>query len=271
MHVTVTPPGRSTSASATVKKKFRKPYTSRSGLTVQQYNAFTISYLVQEEIDDLMLTYFLAGLQVTPQYALDGSSLDWSIDRTRIPKVQDYQSWANFRYDIYSGIFSDLHYFGHGAKDHLGSGPRNTQLEMWLLDRSRYLATNHMRYVALDGCNTAQKTTFLSGWVGFEKKVSRSTMQNKGWIPRFGWGWTDEKGVAFVYQGVLLWAHFNFVTDYYTRLTRRDLSGNLVYTYEQAIDFGKHPNGQGIDPNVTNNSQGNSIDYVGCYNCYFDE
>lgn len=271
LHVTVSPAGRSTSAGATVKKKFRKPYNSRSGLTVQQYNAFTISYLIQEEIDDLMLNYFLAGLQVTPQKALDGSLLDWSIDRTRVPRVENYQSWNDFRYDIRHGLFSDLHYFGHGAEDHLGGGPKNTQLEMWVLDRSRYLATNHMRYVALDGCNTAQKTTFLSGWIGHDSKVSRNKMRDKGWIPRFGWGWTDKKGVAYTYQGELLWAHFNFVTDYYTRLTHRDLSGYLDFTYEQAIDFGKHPNHQGVDPNVVNNSQGNSINYVGCYDCYFDE
>ena len=199
LRVTVTPAGGGGgAATATVKKTFRKPYQGRRGLTVQQYNAFTISFLIQDDIDEYMLGYFLAGLQTTRQFTLAGAPLNEFIDRTQVPRLEDAAQWAQFRYDIYHSLFTDLHYFGHGAKNHLGSGGTTNRLDMWVLDRSPYLSTNRMRYVALDGCNTAEKTTFLKGWVGYDTTYSRTKFQNKGWLPRFGWGWKDAKGVAYV-------------------------------------------------------------------------
>ena len=73
-------------------------------------------------------------------------------------------------------------------------------------------------------------------------------------------------------QGILLDAHFYFVEDYYAKLTHRNpVTGLFDNTYQQAIAFAQDPNGLGVNPWMTHNYEGNSIKYVGCYNCYFDE
>ena len=111
----------------------------------------------------------------------------------------------------------------------------------------------------------------LNAYVGYKKKMSRSKIADKGMIPRFGWGWPDSKNVALYHQGALVDDHFYFIVDYYTRLTHRDQFGYFDRTYEEAIDFGQNPNQQGVAPFRIRNTEGDSIKYVGCYDCFFDE
>ena len=174
-----------------------------------------------------------------------------------------------------------MHYFGHGGRTGLGTDLRDHTTSLSLAElQNDLMKTNPMSYVALDGCNTAggswwwQKADLLKAFVGFDKKIPKTEFLYNGWRPRFGWGWTDSKGAAYLFQGTLKEAHFDFVMDFYNRLTHRDDNGFLDKTYEDAIHFGQHPNGQDFNDQYhirTDNSEGNSIDYVGCYDCFFDE
>ena len=51
LHVSVTPVGGGDAAQAAVNKTQRRRNLWRLGITIQMYNAFTISYLIQDEID----------------------------------------------------------------------------------------------------------------------------------------------------------------------------------------------------------------------------
>lgn len=281
LRVTVTPAaaaggGASPPAEATVNKKTRRRNANRVGVTVQQYNAFSISFLIQDEIDDWMLYYYLAGYQGAFQVALDGSLLNEFIDRTAVPKLLDTNSWTQLKALIYGTnspiSITDMHYFGHGNASAIGSNMPNSKITIGQLTSS-ILATNPMSYVALDGCRTSKNTDMLRAYVGHGSKVARSVFKDKGWDPRFGWGWKDTKTIAFVNQGTLFDKHFYFVGDYYWFLTQRNPpNGYMLNTFEEAIAFGQRPNPHSqFDLNLTRNTEGDSINYVGCFDCFFDE
>jgi hypothetical protein len=145
-----------------------------------------------------------------------------------------------------------------------------------------------MRYVGLDGCNTAKETAFLNAFVGYKKSVTRPWFRQKGFIPRFGWGFPKKKAVADYMNGSLIDSAFIYVVDFYSRLTHRNSSTGLFdYTYEQAVSFARHPEENGFpDPSLNNSKPEwnywsitplgpyltfNTLEYVGCEDCYFDE
>jgi len=283
LRVTVTPPaaggggGPADPAQATVKKKQRRRNQNRVGVTVQQYNAFTISFLIQDEIDDWMHNYFLANIQASYQVALDGSNLNEFTDKDGVPRLIETNHWSSLKNVIYGTnspvLITDLHYFGHGTNTYIGSSVNpNKRLSRTELTNATLLVTNPMRYVALDGCRTAQTTDFLRAFVGQGKTVSSQAFRDKGWDPVFAWGWKNNKSVAYERQGVLYDEHFWYVADYYYWLTQRDLGGNgyMFNTYQDAIDFGQHPNGRSPLHNLTRNTEGDSINYLGCFDCFFD-
>jgi hypothetical protein len=284
LRVSVTPtaagPGEGPAAQpaqATVKKKQRRRNQNRIGVTVQQYNAFTISFLIQDEIDHWMHNYFLANIQASFQVALDGSNLNEFTDPSGVPRLISTNDWNNLKNLIYGTngplLITDLHYFGHGTNTHIGSTVNpNRRISRADLTNSLLLATNPMRYVGLDGCRTAQTTDFLRAWVGQGKQVDRQTFIDKGWDPVFAWGWKNNKSVAYVRQGVLYDEHFWYVGDYYWFLTQRDFGGFMQNTYKQAIMYGQNPNNP-LSPSAgqtTRNREGDSINYVGCFDCFFD-
>ena len=285
LHVSATPAGASSaSAQAVVTKKQRRRNRDRTGITIQMYNAFAISYLIQDEIDMYMELYFLANYNASHQVGLNGNILAQGTGRQGLPRLIDAGSWSQLKSRLYgaSGLLvSDMHYFGHGGRTGLGTDLRDHTTSLSLAElQNDLMKTNPMFYVALDGCNTAggswwwQKADLLKAFVGFDKKIPKTEFLYNGWRPRFGWGWTDSKGAAYLFQGTLKEAHFDFVMDFYNRLTHRDDNGFLDKTYEDAIHFGQHPNGQGFNDQYhirTDNSEGNPIDYVGCYDCFFDE
>ena len=279
--VTVTPAAGSEfePAAATekvVKKKSRRRNQNRIGVTAQQDKALEpITPAVEEELDGLMLEYFLGCFQGAFQVALNGANLDEFTDVTGVPRLAVTNDWNQLKALLYgtnsSVSITDFHYFGHGANTGIGRlNSFNTKLTIAQL-QSSMLTTNAMTYVALDGCRTAQTTDFLKAFIGYGSKVSATTLKDKGKDVRFAWGWKDAKRVAYILQGSLVQNHFDFVRDYYGKLTQRDISGYLFNTYEQAIMFGQHPNNQGVNPSLVNNSEGNSINYVGCYDCLFDQ
>ena len=136
-----------------------------------------------------------------------------------------------------------------------------------------------MRYVGFDGCNTAKETDMLNAYVGHKKAVTRPGFREKGFIPRFGWGWKKKKAAADYFNGTLIDAPFIYVVDFYQHLTERDSNGYFFHTYEETIEFAKNPNGRGFPYPPFNNRPErniwawpfNPINYVGCADCYFDE
>jgi hypothetical protein len=218
LRVTVTPAAAGPNpeaqpAQATVKKKQRRRNQNRVGVTVQQYNAFTISFLIQDEIDDWMHNYFLGNIQASYQVALNGSFLNEFTDKSGVPRLISTNDWNNLKGLVYGTnsplLITDLHYFGHGSNTHIGTtADPNRRIRLPDLTNSLLLVTNPMRYVALDGCRTAQTTDFLAAWVGQGKRLARSTFLNNGWDPVFAWGWKNAKSVAYERQGLLYDEHF---------------------------------------------------------------
>ena len=281
LHVSVTPSGGGNAAQTIVKKTQRRRNQWRRGITIQMYNAFTISFLIQDEIDMYMENYFLANYNAAYQVALNGNVLDQFTGRQGLPKLIDAGSWSQLKGLLYDPNFnvthvSDIHYFGHGGRTGVGNNLNDHANSITLGElQNPYLKTYPMVYAGLDGCNTAvgSKPAMLKALVGFDTKLPRTHFLNKGIVPRFAWGWTESKGVAYLQQGTLKEAHFDFVEDFYTHLIHRNQFDLLDHTYEQAIQFGQHPNGQGVNDQYhtrINNSEGDSIEYVGCYDCTFD-
>ncbi len=277
LRVTVTPAAASQGspqqpAQATVTKKSRRRNANRQGVTVQQYNAFAISVAVQEEIDNWMVIYFLSCYQGAPQVALDGSALNEFTTAGGVPSLYGTNWWSQLKNLVLNRTITDLHYFGHGGVSIIGSNRVNEGLTVGEL-KSSLLTTNPMTYVALDGCRTSENTDMLRAYIGHSGNIPRSDFREKGWDVRFGWGWKNAKPIGFVTQGTLLYKHFYFVGDYYYKLTERDpFNGYMLNTYEEAINFGQHPNPNSAwDPFLTRNTAGDSINYVGCYDCFFDE
>lgn len=281
LRVTVTPPAAAqgspqSPANQTVKKKSRRRNPNRIGLTAQQYNAFTISFAVQEEIDDWMAIYFLGGYQGAFQVALNGSLLNEFTDASGVPKLIDAASWTQLKNLLYGPssqtLLTDFHYFGHGSSGAIGDNTAGQNLTIGNL-KGTSLVKTPMTYVGLDGCRTGKGAGFLTAFVGHSKVTPRMTFKEKGWDPRFGWGWKDAKTVGFVTQGTLYDKHFYFVGDYYYYLTDRDpFNGYMLHTYEEAINFGQRPNPHSqFDLNMTRNTEGDSINTVGCAECFFDE
>ena len=276
LRVTVTPAGGAggaggAAAQATVKKKQRRRNDNRVGTTVQLYNAFTVSMVVQDQIDDWMHNYFLSCLQSSFQVDLDGGMLDEFVDTDAVPRIHNANDWGKLKNLIYGPTsftwITDLHYFGHGANSRIGgNGGSLTLTDL----KSALVSTNPMRYVALDGCKTGQNIDYLKAFVGHGKQTSWQKFRDKGWDPVFAWGWKDNKSVAFERQGQLYDEHFWFVGDYYWFLTQRDISGYLFHTYQESIEFGKRPNGNSPLHPRTRNTEGDSITYVGCFDCVFD-
>ena len=96
-----------------------------------------------------------------------------------------------------------------------------------------------------------------------------------GLTPGFGCGWKNTKNVAFFpTQGSLLDNHFYFWTDFYGLdggLTHRDINGSGLFdkTYQEAYNFAKDPNGNGIST-PTSNPEAAGFVMVGCLDCQWD-
>ena len=49
-----------------------------------------------------------------------------------------------------------------------------------------------------------------------------------------------------------------------------EIYGYMQNTYQDAINFGQHPNGMSPYHTLTRNTEGDTINYVGCSDCFFD-
>ncbi len=279
--VTITPTNSSLKQNSGVNIKSKKVQQwgrDRAGITTQQYNAFSISFLIQEEIDAWLESDFLFGMGGSPQVDLGGSPLNEFTGAEAVPRLVGVNEWALLKDRLYgtNGLrVSDLHYFGHGTNTHIGSGA-DTGLRVGIAElRNSLTATNPMRYVGLDGCQTAQTTDLLRAFTGHGNKSSRRTLLAQGLDLSFAWGWKNAKTVAFVRSGSLYDLHFWFICDFYWWLTQLNEDGFMINTYGEAIDYAQHPGTKGRPPsphhNRTRNTEGDSINYVGCYDCYFDD
>lgn len=227
----------------------------------------------------------LAGGNTVYQHNVLGSTvsavaMEEFLDPSMLPKLYDPWHWTNNLIGfITNRPISDMYYFGHGSNTFIGRAVAPFQITMAQVQTSGILKTNPMRYVGLDGCNSAKDTDMLNAYVGYKKAVTRPWFREKGFIPRFGWGWGKKKGVADYFNGSLMDAAFIYLVDFYQYLTHRDGSGLFDRTYEDAINFAKSPEGQGFPyPPYNNRPQYNTwawpfnpMNYVGCTDCYFDE
>ncbi|HEY0551710.1 MAG TPA: hypothetical protein VGF13_19045 [Verrucomicrobiae bacterium] len=263
-------------ATAVAKKKIRRRNYNRVGVTAQQDGAIgTLTLSEQQYFDAYWETYYLACYQGAQQVDLDYTLLNEFETEASIPKLRNTNDWIKLRGLIYgtnlSTFITDFHYFGHGNVNGIGQNAAFMHVALGPLQASAVLKKNPMSYAFLDGCKSAENTDLLKSMVGYGKKVNRNTMMSKGMTPGFAAGWTKKANIGYVNQGTLRYKHFDWVTDYYTKLTQRN-GGNLLFrTFQEAITFALHPNGGGVDPSVTDNDEGNTLDWVGCFDCIFDE
>jgi len=283
---TVTPANTSAvPASVSVKKQFRHPYQSRRGITVHQHKVLgePVSSVALDEFLSYIHLYYLGNLQTTPQINVNGSPVDEFLDTSMLPKLYEPWHWTNNLIGfITNRTISDLYYFGHGNNTYIGSAPPY-RIALPTLQASSMLKTNPMRYVGLDGCNTAKETDMLNAYVGYKKSVTRPWFRDKGFIPRFGWGMKEKKAVADYLRGSLYDPAFAYVVDFYQHLTHRDASGFFDNTYKDSVEFARHPQGRGFNyppygqPQYNEWAVGpigfsfNPFTYVGCEDCFFDE
>jgi hypothetical protein len=184
------------------------------------------------------------------------------------PILYGAAEWSKLRTLLTSApiVLDYLHYFGHGTTDGIGSGGPATRIILPTVQTGR-LRHTPMTYAAIDGCRVAAEKSYLKALVGHSAVLPRQKFRDLGLTPRFGVSWNTSKGVAYVLQGELLHAHFEFWVDFYRRLTERDLGGSgfMFRTYEEAYAFAKTPNGGGINPSRQTNLEANGWVPVGCY------
>jgi hypothetical protein len=256
------------------KGKIRKPI--RTGIAVYQRAALPEDILAatEEEFLEYMRLYFLANLSASRQVDLDGALLNEFIEGTQVPVLIDTNDVARFRRVLFNSLtnqtlrYADrLHYFGHGASTSFG-GIRVDEV------RTNVSCLYPFTYLAVDGCNTAEPTDLIGEYTCYWKATTLEDLRDRGLIPGYGCGWDRRKGtVQFPTQGSLLLNHFDFWVDFYGLdggLTHRDIAGLFDITYEQAYNFARTPNRNGVDPNRTTNPEATGFVQVGCLNCFFD-
>lgn len=232
-------------------------------------NAWTT---IEDQLLPYTQWYFLACYSGAAQIDLDGN--DKSEFSQFIETLYNSSDWDRLKALLYdtnqanTQALSDMHYFGHGQPN--GIGGRAGSITTTELRANGVMATNPMFYVALDGCKTSETPGLLKAFVGYGNRHTKATIASKGWTPGFGWGWKDSKGVSYSSTGTLLYLHFDFVSDFYYRLTDRNASGFLFRGFQESMLFAQQPGGQGLT-GIQNNAQGNSANWVGCTDCRFDE
>lgn len=265
------------SAQATLKKKQRHPTHPRYGLTVEML-VFT-SDTIQTDVDEYMVTYLLASLaNISQQENLANQPFNEFIDSSAVPKLWGTNEWAQFKWFINNPNFTDLHYFGHGSRQGIGGnlGDPTTSISLAEFQNTNRL-THPLKYAAMDGCQTAkgnyfwQNSELLKALCGFDTQVTMLQASSAGKWPRFAWGWTANKQINFANGNYLNTGHFQFLSDFYAHLSNRDNNGHLKYTFDQAIYFGQHPDGNGGDPYMTDNPDGYFFDYLGCGEAHWDD
>ena len=286
LRVTVTPSSgfgeNASPATTTVTKIQRRPkWYNRSGVVAQQdptliFRPPAVWAAVEEDFDYYMDFYFASCYNGATQFDLNWSEKEpYTSHAETLTTAQD---WSKLKAMIFgtnygvSASLSDLHYFGHGAPDGIGgNGPMGLRLSEFRTE-GVYMTTNPMFYVVLDGCRTSETPDLLQSLVGYRFRHTRADCMQNGWQPGFGWGWKNAKGVAFFLQGTLVYDHFDFVADYYDWLCRRDQNAKLFHTFQQSIEYAKDPNGRSLfNPATQHNFEGDSINWVGCTDCKFDQ
>jgi len=186
--------------------------------------------------------------------------------------------WAQFKVFINNPTSTDLHYFGHGSRQGIGESLSDPTTSILLAEFQNTNRLIHpLKYAAMDGCQTAngnhfwQSSEMLKALCGFDSKVTMLQASSMGKWPRFAWGWTATKQINFAGGNHLNTGHFQFLSDFYTHLSIRNSSGYLQYTFQDAIDFAQHPNGNGGDPGMTDNPDGYFLDYLGCSQAHWDD
>jgi hypothetical protein len=287
LRVTVTPsvipqtPDGGSPAQVAVKKKQRHPTHPRYGLTVERNGVGAgVAPGVQDDIDMYMVNYLQASaINVSYQESLDNVPFDpATVQYFNVPKLTDANSWGQFKWFINNPYFTDLHYFGHGSRQGIGDSLSDTNTCILLAEfQNTNRQTHPLKYAAMDGCQTAagdhfwQTSKMLAALCGFDQKVTMLEASSQGKWPRFAWGWTAKKQINFANGTYLNIGHFNFIEDFYNRLSERDSNGFLKYTFEDAIAFGQHPNGLGTDPFLIDNPDGYFLDYLGCGEARWDD
>jgi len=276
LRVTVTPEGGgfnpAAPAQANVKKKGRRrphnpPY---AGLTVQQIGVVSAIGSAQDDVDQYMETIFRAHHQAAYQIDLDGALLNEFTTPT--PAIQGAGDWTKLRTLIQDAFdpFNYFHYFGHGSKGLIGIvGVPAESITLAQLQASR-LTNTPMNYAILDGCRAGENPVMLEAFIFFPRVIPVQKFLLNGWIPRFGASWNNTKRIEFIVQGTLVYRHFDFWVDYYTKLTEPNPVGFMFRTYKEAYTFAKTPMGLGVNPNTTQNDEAGGFVPQGCYECVFD-
>ena len=278
LQVTVTPAqANKPPAQATLKKMQRHQRGPRYGLTVEM-PLFT-SPTVQDDVDMEMLNYLLASLaNVSIQINLANQRLNEFTSYAAVPKLWGTNEWGMFRSFINNPNFTDLHYFGHGSPHGIGE---DLSIPAASIALAEFQNTNRVKYpltyAAMDGCQTAsgdhywQPSKLLAALCGYDKKVTLTQATAKGYWPSLAWGWQTKKFINFAGGNHLQIGHFQFVQDFYNRLSERDSSGYLKFNYIESFAFALHPNGHGINPNTYDNTDGYFSDFLGCGEAHWDE
>jgi hypothetical protein len=265
-------------AQATMKKRQRHSTHPRYGLTVEM--PLFHSPTIQDEVDMSMVGYLAAsGYNVANQTTLTGAYLDpMTVQFFNVPKLDDSNAWTWLKMAVTNVAYTDLHYFGHGARQGIGERLSDPTMSIPL---STFQITNRLkqpfRYAAMDGCQTAsgdhfwQSSKLLAALCGFDSKVTMLQASAAGKWPRFAWGWETKKLINFADGYHLQYGHFQFLGDFYSKLSHRDANGFLDNTFDTAIFFGQHPMGAGSDPNTIDNADGYFLDYLGCGDARWDE
>jgi hypothetical protein len=264
-------------ARATARKKIRRRNHNRAGITAYQAGALgTLNMTEEHAFKTYMEGYFFSCYYGARQVDLDYNELDPSITVESLPKLGGSNDWLRLRACVYGTnlgtCITDFHYFGHGNVNGIGEPGLATHIMLGALETSPVLKTNPMSYVFIDGCKSAKNMKMLKAMVGHDKKYTRAEMAAKGLMPSFGAGWKDEANIGYVNQGTLRVKHFDWIMDFYQKLTELNQGDILFRTFQEALDFAAHPNGQGVGGQfVIDNNEGNALATVGCKDCYFDE
>lgn len=279
LNVTVTPAqANKPPAQATLIKQQRQQRFPRFGLTVEM-PLFT-SPTIQDDVDMDMVSYLQAsGVNVAHQVSLANSPIDsTTVQYFSVPKLQDTNSWGQFKSILNNPNFTDLHYFGHGSPKGIGE---DLSIPAMSISLAEFQNTNRLlyplKYAAMDGCQTAsdehwwQSSKLLAVLCGYDKKLTLAQATAKGNWPSIAWGWQTKKFINFAGGNHLQIGHFQFVQDFYNHLAHRNPSGYLEFTYIDAFEFALHPNGNGINPNTFDNTDGYFSDFLGCGEAHWDE
>jgi hypothetical protein len=272
-------------ATATVAKPQHRPkWQYRSGICVQQDPVKLLSPNIyaanQVEWDNNVDLIFKACWNGAPQVYLSGATKDYSaqgfetmftrFDWTALKTLVDGRTVPTS-----GNLVSDLHYLGHGGPNGIGFGISNSTVGQQLTATAlkKMMTNGFMFYVCLDGCMTSESPGLLSMFLGgVDKQMTRSDCVGKGKTPCFGLGFKGKVNIAYFNQGTLFHRHFTLMADYYSKLAEpNQITGYLLNTFEDSVNFAKNPNGNGIDPTITHNDDGADMAYVGCTDCFFDD